>query len=256
MIDPGEFGKGIGQMIKAEVEGLAGSINERLEALQEQLKAIPAGDTGDTGEPGEQGPPGENGQDGATGEQGPAGPPGEAGTPGEKGLDGKDGVDGKSVALEDLQGLVERTIEGAMTKALLDFERRAQDVLHRVIAAIPKPQDGKDGRDAMELDSFDVTQLEDGRTMVLSLSAGETRIAKEVTWPVPMDAGFYQDGKAYGAGDGVTFGGSFWIAQKATSTKPGIGNDDWRLAVKKGRDGKDGEKGLKGDAGRDARAFP
>lgn len=64
-----------------------------------------------------------------------------------------------------------------------------------------------------------------------------------------------RQGVKYLEGDGVTWGGSFWIAQKDTATKPDGG--EWRLAVKKGRDGKDGlagergEKGLPGPAGRD-----
>lgn len=36
----------------------------------------------------------------------------------------------------------------------------------------------------------------------------------------------------------VTFGGSIWIAQRDTTVKPGDGAD-WRLAVKRGRDGSD-----------------
>jgi hypothetical protein len=48
----------------------------------------------------------------------------------------------------------------------------------------------------------------------------------------------------YRKGDGVTWGGSFWIAQKdAPEGRPGL-SDDWRLAVKKGRDGRDGRDGI------------
>lgn len=46
-------------------------------------------------------------------------------------------------------------------------------------------------------------------------------------------------GGSYEQGDGVTFAGSFWIAQKDTSSKPGE-SSDWRLAVKRGQDGRDG----------------
>jgi hypothetical protein len=42
----------------------------------------------------------------------------------------------------------------------------------------------------------------------------------------------------YVAGDGVTLGGSFFIAQTTTAAKPGK-SDEWRLAVKRGTDGRD-----------------
>ncbi|MNY32598.1 hypothetical protein D3C86_1668240 [compost metagenome] len=56
--------------------------------------------------------------------------------------------------------------------------------------------------------------------------------------PVVLDRGYYREGDAFEKGDGVTFGGSYWIAQATTRTKPEIGNAEWRLAVKKGRDAK------------------
>ncbi len=56
-----------------------------------------------------------------------------------------------------------------------------------------------------------------------------------------LDAGVYQAGKKdYEAGDGVTYGGSWWIAQMdRPSEAPGKVEGEWRLAVKRGRDGKD-----------------
>lgn len=64
----------------------------------------------------------------------------------------------------------------------------------------------------------------------------------EVRYPGPLDKGIFREGEAYERGDGVTFGGSWWIAQvDAPTTKPGT-SAEWRLAVKKGRDGRDVEK--------------
>jgi len=57
--------------------------------------------------------------------------------------------------------------------------------------------------------------------------------------PLVIDRGVFRADGLYDKGDGVTFGGSFWIAQTETAARPGEGNTDWRLAVKKGRDGKD-----------------
>ena len=55
---------------------------------------------------------------------------------------------------------------------------------------------------------------------------------------VVLDAGIWKEGSTYAAGDGVTSGGSFGIAQAPTSAKPGK-SDEWRLAVKRGNDGRD-----------------
>jgi len=63
------------------------------------------------------------------------------------------------------------------------------------------------------------------------------------TWRVPgmVDRGVYREGDSYQKGDGVTFGGGFFIAQQDTTAKPEESLGGWRLAVKRGRDGKDGK---------------
>lgn|GEM_PF-5586328 len=55
------------------------------------------------------------------------------------------------------------------------------------------------------------------------------------------DRGAFRDGQTYELGDGVSHAGSYWLAQTATTERPGEGSKDWRLAVKKGRDGKDAD---------------
>lgn len=97
---------------------------------------------------------------------------------------------------------------------------------------------GKPGADGFGFDDMDVSY--DGeKTITLRFTKGER--TKEFAFEMPMviDRGVYREGSEYKAGDGVTWGGSFWIAQKDTSAKPDAG-DDWRLAVKRGRDGKNG----------------
>lgn len=86
------------------------------------------------------------------------------------------------------------------------------------------------------LDSLDLQLKDDGRTLAFTFSDGERTVAREITLPVVIDAGVYRTERSYAKGDGVTFGGSFWIAQQDAPGKPGEG-EDWRLAVKKGRDG-------------------
>jgi hypothetical protein len=97
---------------------------------------------------------------------------------------------------------------------------------------------GKDGVDGLGFD--DIEAVYDGeKTITLKFTQGERVKEFAFAMPVVIDRGVYKTGETYTAGDGVTFGGSFWIAQKDTETKPEAG-DDWRLSVKRGRDGKDG----------------
>lgn len=88
---------------------------------------------------------------------------------------------------------------------------------------------------------FDVQYGDDLRTFAIG---GETTagklFAKTFTLPVVIDRGVYKQGEKYIRGDGVTFGGSWFIAQCETDAKPEE-SPDWRLAVKRGRDGKDAD---------------
>lgn len=164
---------------------------------------------------------------------------GDPGKDGADGRDGKDGADGASVALED----VERMVEGKVAGWALDFERRAQGVLERAIDRIPAPADGKDGRNGADGIGFDDLTVEhDGeRGVVLRFTRGSEVKEFPMSFPVTIDRGVYKEDSAYQRGDAVTWGGSLWIAQKdSPESKPGMG-DGWRLAVKKGRDGKDGK---------------
>jgi integrin beta 3 len=169
------------------------------------------------------------------------------------GKDGRDGSDGKSVTLDEVMPL----LNAKMAEFALDLERRAQDILQRSIDRMPIPKDGRDGRDgidgkdgvdAFELDDLEVEQDEDGRVTLRFIRADER---KEVVlrFPVFVDRGVFKADEVYERGNGVTWAGSLWLAQKdAPVGKPGE-NADWRLAVKKGRDGKDGERGDRGDKG-------
>lgn len=208
------------------------------------------GKDGAPGDRGEIGPQGERGADGAQGPQGepgPAGPAGERGPAGENGQPGERGMDGKSVTREEIEAIVERHLSGMFAKWALEFERRGMDLLQRTADRMPAPKDGingKDGRDGIPLDGFDAALAEDGRTVLLSLRAGETLIERSLVLPVPIDRGVYREGQPYAKGDAVSFGGSAWIAQQDDPpSKPGMPDSGWRLAVKAGRPGKDGERG-------------
>ena len=207
-------------------------------------------------------PPAQSGRDGADGERGKsayqlavdagfAGPESEwleslRGEPG-VGVKGDAGKDGRSFAIEDVRGL----LEAEQAKWALEFERRAQDVLQRAIDRMPAAKDGADGRDGVDGLGFDDLSVSfDGeRTAVIRFVRGDKVKQFPIVLPAVIDRGVYKDGSDYVRGDGATWAGSFWVAQKDAPGKPGDG-DGWRLSVKKGRDGKDGERGEKGDTGK------
>lgn len=119
----------------------------------------------------------------------------------------------------------------------LSWERQARDTFEKAADRMPKP---KDGRDALNLEDFDLTMAEDGRTVTVKMQAGEMVIEKSVKIAAVIDRETFKHDGTYEKGDGVSYGGSFWIA-KCDGPKgvPGSGETDWRCAVKKGRDGKD-----------------
>jgi hypothetical protein len=78
---------------------------------------------------------------------------------------------------------------------------------------------------------------DDFRTLVIKteLSGGEYR-EQSAHIPTVMYRGAHDVEKQYARGDGTTYGGSFWIAKvDQPQGRPGT-TDDWRLAVKRGRD--------------------
>lgn len=147
------------------------------------------------------------------------GPPGERGEPGEMGQTGHGGLDGK----DGVQG--ERGLDG---KAGRDGQ-----------PGVPgrDGEKGLDGKDGLSFDDMDVVY--DGqRSIKFMFARGERQKEFVFKMPIVIDRGVWAE-KEYEQGDGVTWKGSFWIAQRATSSKPDEINRDWRLAVKRGRDGKD-----------------
>ncbi|EMI4494997.1 hypothetical protein V6599_003948 [Pseudomonas aeruginosa] len=131
---------------------------------------------------------------------------------------------------------VAATFERRFSDLTLSWERQQREAIDKALDKMPAP---KDGRDALPVESFDMVLGEDGRTVTVKLQAGDTVIEKSVKVPAIIDRGVFSAEKSYEQGDGTTYGGCYWIAQKdAPEGVPG-GSSDWRLAVKKGRDGKD-----------------
>jgi len=143
----------------------------------------------------------------------------------------KPGADGKSVTIDEVMA----SLEGLVAKWALEFERRAQDTLQRAVDRLPVPKDGLDG---LGFDDLNV-EYDGAGGVTLRFMRGDQTKEFAFRLPVFVDCGVFKEGGDYQQGNGVTFGGCFWIAQKDhPQGKPG-NSDDWRLAVKKGRDGRD-----------------
>lgn len=156
----------------------------------------------------------ERGEKGDKGDTGPSGQQGEAGRDGRDGLPGVPGVQG------------EKGVDGINGRDGID---------------------GKDGVDGLGFD--DLTVEHDGeRRFTIKFQRGDRIKSFEFEIPTVIDRGFWKDGIQAKQGDGMTCGGSYWIAKQDTTEKPGT-SDHWRLAVKKGRDGSDGKDGERGPQG-------
>lgn len=160
-----------------------------------------------------------DGLDGKPGEKGEKGDPGQDGAPGRDGVDVKDLFRGEG-------GVLVATMSDGRVKELGQFVGK-------------DGEPGKDGADGLGFDDLSF-EYDGEKTITLRFTKGDQVKEFPVVMPVVIDRGVFSEGKAYSPGDGVTWGGSFWIAQEETCEKPDSAKG-WRLAVKKGRDGKDGK---------------
>jgi integrin beta 3 len=224
------------------------------------VAALPPPERGAKGEPGERGADGKDGVDGKDAdadaildqlikaavpsiiaevekavaalpppERGEKGDPGERGETGDPGQDGKDGT-GLADALLDRDGQLVLTLSDGRVKTL-----------GAVVGRDGAP--GKDAPPPFTIDDLECSVLDDDRTVQFLFRSGELEHVVHLKWPVVIDRGVFTEKQTYEMGDGVTWAGHFWIAQRATNAKPGYPDSGWRLAVKKGRDGKDAGHG-------------
>lgn len=174
--------------------------------------------------------------------------------------------DGKSVTVDELRPVVADEVKAAVSVIEIPKPRNGvdgRDALHlEILPAIDPEKSYPRGSYAKHLGglwrayeqthgmrgwecivegiaTLSVEQI-DERTFVIDcgLSSGRA-VRKEVAVPMVIDRGVYRADGEYKAGDGVTWGGSYWIAQKdAPEGKPGEpGSAGWRLAVKRGDKG-------------------
>lgn len=129
---------------------------------------------------------------------------------------------------------------------------------------------GRDGRDGVPgKDGRDVTLKEaglfvkilsdrsfcwcfpDGTPVEVQQLDGTRSKSGEIFQRQIVDAGNWQRGKAYAAGDGVTWDGHWWLAQKDTTAEPVDGGSEWRIAARRGKQGAQGKEGKEGRPGKD-----
>lgn len=237
------FAKFLAPVVRDYFDKVSTPLIERIAMLEG--RELPAPLQGEKGEPGERGEKGDPGADAdeeeivarllveieravealpppGRGEKGDKGDPGEKGDKGEPGQDGA----GVADALIDRSGNLVLTLEDGRIRDL-------GPVVGRDGEAGPE---GKGGRDGFGFDDLSVSY--DGRRgLSLLFERNGERKTFDFKMPIVLDAGVYREGQAYHAGDGVSCRGSFWIAQRDTEAKPGE-SEDWRLAVKRGRDGR------------------
>lgn len=237
MLDPVEFGKAMGAIVKDATAPLLKRI-EQLEARQ--LERGEKGDIGERGAPGDPGVAGERGEKGEAGERGDAGIPGERGpgptsdqideavaryfavTPppkGDKGDQGPEGQAGADADPIDVKEVVAELLAGDEIKTLVDLHVAAglPDTVAKHFDANPV-QHGKDGAPGKDgdpgqrgadgakgdpgRDGLDVKDLfrADGGRLVAVMSDGSTKDLGEFVGKDGRDGANGKDGR-----DGLGF---------------------------------------------------
>jgi len=258
MIDPVEFGKQIGALIRdatapllarieelekrqpekgergadgapgrdADPVDLAGIVEEVLATLLsgDRLKTLVDTHAGAAVEEYFEANPVRHGRDGAEGAAGPQGDKGETGAT------GRDGV-----------GLADALIDRDGNLVLTMTDGRAKQLGTVVGADGERGQDGRDGVDGISFDSAcGAYDAERGFVITLAGAGRQT----ELVLPYMVHRGFWREGIGMKAGQSATHDGALWIAKRDTAAKPCLENaEDWILAARKGRDGRDGKDG-------------
>lgn len=276
--------------VKAYVARTISPIAERINELDERVKALPAPERGEKGEPGDAGQDGKDGTDGNgisrieldedckrfdlvledgqrvevplppgaqgdAGKDGADGEKGEKGEPGDAGRDGRDGEPGRDAPHVDVLDGIDETRRYQRGT----FATHLGGLIRSFRATDPIGEGGNLDRAGWHVvvrgiaeASFDTS--DDGRvvTMRLSYTDGQ-RFEKALRVPAMIYRGIWED-ITYANGDVVTRDGSAWVLRSDVARgKPGDENSGWQMFVKKGRDGLRGEKGDRGFKGADGK---
>lgn len=247
--DPGEPGPA-GERGQDGAPGPAGERGEKGERGERGEPGLDGkrgepGEKGEKGDPGERGEKGETGQRGLPGERGEKGEPGLEGKSGEPGRDGRDGKDGKDGrdgqdGRDALELDIADEIDLARSYQKGTIARHAGGLFRAA-----RQTSGMDGWVPLMrgLDWPPTLEQKSAREFDLTLRSSDGLEAKfAIVVPAILDEGVWSEGRSYAKGDSVSYAGSSWIAQVDQATdRPGT-SAQWRLAVKRGRDGRDGGK--------------
>ncbi len=258
--------KAIADALFVEVEKYVNTrtteIASALEALQGQIKELSErkpidgkdgrdgidgkdGANGIDGKDGRDGIDGKDGTNGAAGANGADGKDGANGVDGQKGADGRDGIEGEpgrdAIHIDVLDG-----IDSAKKYQRGTFAAFRGGIVRSFRGTDPLPEDGdleKHGWHVVVrgIAGFDVEADDDLRTFtVRSVMTDGHKESGSFRTPTMKHVGIWKDDNEYKHGDVVTSGGSMWLAEKdAPKGRPGNPGSDWKLIVKKGRDGSD-----------------
>lgn len=214
------------ELVKSLTTMVQEFVSTEIGKLRKEFSELPQPKDGAPGADGKDGKDGKDGVDGAPGANGKDGKDGSDGAPGQNGINGEDGKD--AVAIDILPAIDESKCYARGTYAThkgglwRSFEKTK----------------GMRGWECI-VDGIESASIEyDGErkcVMQINRSSG-AMVEKEMVMPIVIDRGVYNPEKSYALNDGVTYAGSYWLAVKdAPQGTPGA-SDDFRLAVKKGRD--------------------
>jgi len=181
--------------------------------------------------------------------------------------DGERGADGSSVSIDDLRpvmaDLLAEAVKSIPAPAQPKDGQDGRDAIHlEILPAIDAEKsyarstyakhngglwrafESTQGMRGWECIVEGIAELsieqtdERGFRALATLSSGAVA-EKSIKVPALIYRGVFSPG-SYEPGDVVTWAGSAWHCEEATSEKPGeIGSKAWTLAIKRGRDGKD-----------------
>jgi hypothetical protein len=250
---PGEKGD-TGDVGERGEKGDTGDVGERGEKgdtgdVGERGLSGERGEKGNAGEQGERGLPGERGEKGDTGDRGLQGERGIPGERGEKGIDGADGAPGRDA----LEIQIVAQLDATKSYPRGTFASHNGGLIRAYRKTDPMGDDIEQAGWSVIVDgmrSVEVVQTGERTVSVCVAKTAGAAVVNDFRFPIPLYRGVFKAGSAHQEGDLVTSGGSLWMAVKdAPNGKPDEQATDWRLVVKRGRDGKDGAPGVRGEKG-------
>lgn len=161
----------------------------------------------------------------AEAKDGEPGLPGEKGEPGPQGIQGDPGPRGVGIAdlMLDMHGNLVATFDDGRMKELGKV----------------KGEDGKDGLDGISLESFVMNYHAETQELEFVARANGKQESVKFEVPLLVNRGYWREGMKARALETYSLDGCLWIANEATTSRPGTDSKAWTLAARKGRDGKD-----------------